>query len=866
MQVEHHIKTLPAAQTWALFLEKMALLLGSALLGSGLICWVAANWADATVFQKLGGVQALFVLALIVAYVSAYRLKHAADIEFTAFAVAGGLAGVIVGALFALIGQIYQTGADAWELFLLWAAMLTPLLLAVRSVFLGLLLSVVLNVGLALYFALDARHIFGWGGDAWLSSAMLMVALNFVLLLGWELSLAYIKDSCRVGPRACATAAVSWLAVATLAAFDTNLSIPAIIGPGLLVAGLLYAVYAYGRRDAAMTYLAGLTACGLVAFGMLTQVESPEGLLAVVLVLLVLAGFVLRHLARQWWLAHASEGERRAGQPWYVTAFLLIVMWIGAVLLAGLTFWFFQFEVDDAWWIGLIVMGLGLAWMRALSRESSQDLLPASLVVAGMLMFCLGVVFHEGEPPRWLSVAGVGVVSAVAYVLGRTFVLRLLVALGGLTTLLVLTWPDMADYYDLLGVMEGYGLPAQIVVALYWRIWLAALAAIFLLAAARGGSSAQAGLPLAWALIVSVLFGVWFAPAPDLALHVQNAAWQAELVLLWLACAVLPLCALAAFVGPLKGMGGVYRFGGPLALGLACVGWMGAPGIAVSLLWLILGYAWSHRSLIVVGVLGMVVYLGRFYYQMDSSLIQKSWILGATGVWLVLCGLCWYRARSAAATPSASAAAAPAVAGSMNDSVAVSEPDGPVNVSGAPAGRNAFWPVSGWRRLALVAAGVAVLGVANTGIYQREAILADGRPVVLELAPVDPRSLMQGDYMALRFAVADDAADLLASDTDPVAAAINKQGHGYMILKEDDGRHRLAGLSADYADNLPSSPVILLHFRLRDGQVRMPTDAWFFAEGRAQHYEQARFGEFRVDDKGTGLLKRLLDDKGQSLD
>ncbi len=849
MQVEHHIKSLPAAQTWAFFLEKMALLLGSALLGSGLICWVAANWADATVFQKLGGAQALFALAVIVACVSARRVKAASGIEFTAFAVAGGLAGIIVGALFALMGQIYQTGADAWELFLVWAVMLAPLALAVRSVFIGLLLTAVLNVGLALYFMLDARHLFMWGGNDWLSSAMLMVALNFVLLLGWELSQTYMKDAWRAGPRVSATTAVGWLAVATLAAFDTNASMPVIIGPGLLISCLLYAVYARGRRDAAMTYLAGLAACGLVAFGLITQVDSAEGLLVVVLVLMVLTGFVLRHLARQWRLAHAPEGERHAGQPWFVTVFLLVVMWVGAVLLAGLTFWLFEFEVDDAWWIGLVVMTLGLAWTRALPGESSQDLLPASLVVAGMLMFCLGIVFHEGEPPRWLSVTSVGVVSAAAYALGRTFVLRLLVALAGLAALLALTWPHMADYYDLFGVMDGYGLPAQVVVALYWRIWLAALAAVFLLAAARGGPSARVGLPLAWALIASVLFGVWFAPAPDLALHVQSAAWQAELVLLWLACAVLPLCALAAFVGPLKGMASVYRLGGPIALGLACVGWMGAPGIALSLLWLILGYAWSRISLIVAGVLGMVIYLGRFYYQMDSSLIQKSWILGATGLWLVLCGVCWYRVRSGAEAKAAASA-----------------PYQSAGEPGVSAARTALSPVSMGRRLLLAAAGIAVLAVANVGIYQRETILADGQPVVLELAPVDPRSLMQGDYMALRFAVADDAARLLASDTDPVAAAVTRQGHGYLVLKEEDGRHILAGLLADRDGNVPSSSDIVLYFRLRGDRVRMPTDAWFFAEGRAAHYEQARFGEFRVDDKGTALLKRLLDDKGRSLD
>lgn len=56
-----------------------------------------------------------------------------------------------------------------------------------------------------------------------------------------------------------------------------------------------------------------------------------------------------------------------------------------------------------------------------------------------------------------------------------------------------------------------------------------------------------------------------------------------------------------------------------------------------------------------------------------------------------------------------------------------------------------------------VLAGILVLIAVNVSIYQREQLLQHGRFVLLELAPVDPRSLMQGDYMALRFEVANQA-------------------------------------------------------------------------------------------------------------
>ena len=56
---------------------------------------------------------------------------------------------------------------------------------------------------------------------------------------------------------------------------------------------------------------------------------------------------------------------------------------------------------------------------------------------------------------------------------------------------------------------------------------------------------------------------------------------------------------------------------------------------------------------------------------------------------------------------------------------------------------------------------VMVLGFVNWEIFKKEKHLAEGRTVFLELAVVDPRSLIQGDYMALRFRLADAVHDAL---------------------------------------------------------------------------------------------------------
>jgi len=96
--------------------------LAAALAGFALVMWVAANWAT---FGRFGRF-ALLQGALAVLGVGAWA--------WPAARAALGLAALFaIGALFALFGQTYQTGADPWQLFALWALLALPLCLGVRS-------------------------------------------------------------------------------------------------------------------------------------------------------------------------------------------------------------------------------------------------------------------------------------------------------------------------------------------------------------------------------------------------------------------------------------------------------------------------------------------------------------------------------------------------------------------------------------------------------------------------------------------------------------------------------------------------------------------------------------------------------------
>ncbi|HEU4780745.1 MAG TPA: GDYXXLXY domain-containing protein [Steroidobacteraceae bacterium] len=138
----------------------------------------------------------------------------------------------------------------------------------------------------------------------------------------------------------------------------------------------------------------------------------------------------------------------------------------------------------------------------------------------------------------------------------------------------------------------------------------------------------------------------------------------------------------------------------------------------------------------------------------------------------------------------------------------------------------------------LIAAVVLVLGAVNASIILKERIKTEGQRIFFALAPVDPRSLMQGDYMALRFQIVD---DIQAVESGSAPLSVDARG--------------IATLSRS-----PVAGGLRIRYRLRNGQIWLGTNAYFFEEGTAERYEGARFGEFRIDrDSGEAVLVGLAD-------
>jgi uncharacterized membrane protein len=166
----------PGKLAWRQFLDAFCLWLGALFLALALIFFFAYNWQEMGRYAKFGLVELLIA--------GAGALVWRLGLDSLAGKAALLFAGLMAGALLALVGQTYQTGADTFELFAAWAVALLPLALVGRMGAMWVIWLALVNVAATLYYQVFGR--LSWAFFDLEKLLWVLFGINVLALLVWE--------------------------------------------------------------------------------------------------------------------------------------------------------------------------------------------------------------------------------------------------------------------------------------------------------------------------------------------------------------------------------------------------------------------------------------------------------------------------------------------------------------------------------------------------------------------------------------------------------------------------------------------------------------------------------------------------------
>lgn len=141
-----------------------------------------------------------------------------------------------------------------------------------------------------------------------------------------------------------------------------------------------------------------------------------------------------------------------------------------------------------------------------------------------------------------------------------------------------------------------------------------------------------------------------------------------------------------------------------------------------------------------------------------------------------------------------------------------------------------------------------LMGYFNYSVVKKEGLLSDGNLILLKLAPVDPRSLMQGDYMRLRYEISDG----FRPDS------ISKRGYCVVNLDSAGVAHRIR-IQKGKSPKLENE--FLIEYTAGERNISIGAESYFFEEGQATKYEKAKYGGVKVDAMGNSILVGLYNEQ-----
>jgi hypothetical protein len=295
----------------------------------------------------------------------------------------------------------------------------------------------------------------------------------------------------------------------------------------------------------------------------------------------------------------APELEEGPHTPWYTRAMLGFAGWLAGMFLVAFVGGSFAALFRDG--PALLVLGVAFCALAVVidRRARHQDVISQmalAIAIAGESFFVFGMAQSmTGESWREVA-AGLVVLCAVVFVLGATFIFRLVAATIALAAML------SAAHDTPMAPVAG----AAIAVVFAW-LW----------------TETGRWRELAWALAL-VLAG-WSFPAHFEALA-KGPQWP------YAAANGLGLAWIAWRLTERQPRARGLALAGAAALVAAC---HGVPGVIAGVLLLVAGFAAIQPGLMALGTVAVVGYLSAYYYQLHQTLLVKSMWLAIAAVALL---------------------------------------------------------------------------------------------------------------------------------------------------------------------------------------------------------------------------------------
>ena len=246
-------------------------------------------------------------------------------------------------------------------------------------------------------------------------------------------------------------------------------------------------------------------------------------------------------------------------------------------------------------------------------------------------------------------------------------------------------------------------------------------------------------------------------------------------------------------------------------------------GISVGLLIIFLGFARHRIVLIVFGAFTVISFFSWYYYNLQATLLYKSIVLMLLGIAMLVA---WFVLKI----------------------IYKSDNHNTTNTY-------KLMPLKVTKRITVSTVFLILIAI-NFNIKEKEHLIANGEVLLFKLAPVDPRSLMQGDYMRLRFELANTLLKEIR-ETNKINN-ISRENHvGQVVVLKDE--KNIVSFIAFYTGQELAENHRLIPYKYRNNSIQFTTNAFYFQEGQASHFQKSEYGEFKMSGSGDILLVHMVD-------